>query len=668
MTPAMKVQGACLQCFLCFLVVATSVDRPLAAQALYSERLGNGSELLVIAEPLADVTTIVWPAMGDEDVSSTVVTSGDLTLIADLEAALTGEADDAAPSVLIVVGGAPVPDIRGVLNRVLENRSPAPRPHVVPNNEVEGRFERRLGRPGSDAEIRLEVNLPPPADPSRSTVEVLWSLLPELLDEELKGVRSRTDGDLGLLEARTDSEMADIAVGRLRLGLARIAEAPSLRPERVDTATRRLLVQRRALLERHPDAGRLLLELWLAGGADAVREFLFAVEGVTLESVRAAAVQWLPRHPGNIVIVLPPRTYRPRFAEPPQIMHLESGLTAAVLERTGASLATLCMRPVVVPDLDYELAATVLSRLARELREDEHRPGWIWVDENPPQLELALPAGDFAQLGEVLQAALGRVTDDRRPVMAEGGSARRRALRLMAGFLGVAEGTQLSPASLLRPGNLALGMVAEDGEAATEALHKFWASEDRPQLVATARSIDPVPRTREAAAGGESALVIDLEFGTIGDEIVALVVAEILDRRAAEIFEASIDVLQPFIPGHRVVLLVASAPSPLHELETQLMQGWPALTAPVVEQELDGIRREVAAHSAAAWSGATGRARRCAAVATGGVQWRPASDLEMSIVAVSVETVNSTLAGFTDWKSLHNTGAGALPIVELDKN
>ena len=667
MTPAMKVQGACLQCFLCLLMVAASVVRPLAAQALYSERLGNGSELLVIAEPLADVTTVVWPAMSDGDVSFTVVISGDLTLIADLETALSGEVEDAAPSVLIVVGGAPVPEIRGVLNRVLADRPPAPRPHLVPENEVEGRFERRLGRPGSDAEIRLEVHLPPHADPSRSTVEVLWSLLPELMDEELKGVRSRTDGDLGLLEARTDSEMADIALRRLRLGLARIAEAPGLRPERVDTAARRLLVQRRAFLERHPDAGRFLLELWLEGGAEAVREFLFAVEGVTLESVRAAAQQWLPRHPGNVVVVLPPRTYRPRFAAPPQVVHFESGLTAAVLERTGASLATLCMRPVVVPDLDYELAATVLSRLARELRDDEHRPGWVWVDENPPQLELALPAGDFAQLGEVLQAALGRVADDRKPVLAEGGSARRRALRLMAGFLGVAEGTQLSPASLLRPGNLALGMVAEDGEAATEALHKFWASEELPEVVATSRSVDPVLRTREAAAGGESALVVNLELGTSGDEIVTLVVAEILNRRAAEIFEASIDVLQPFIPGHRVVLLVASASSPLHELETQLVQGWPALTVPVVERELDEVRREVAAHSAAAWSGATGRARRCAAVASGGVQWRPASDLEMSIVTVSVETVNSTLAGFADWKSLHNTGAGALPIAELNQ-
>ncbi len=648
-------------------MVGVGVVRPLAAQALYSETLGNGSELLVIAEPLADVTTVVWPTIDDGDVSSRAITSGDLTLIVDLEAALAGETNDAAPAVLIVVGGASIPELRGLLDRVLANRPPAQRPDPAPPNEVHGRFERRLGKPGSDAEIRLEVHLPPPADPSRSTVEILWSLLPELLSDGLEGVRTRTDGDLGVLEARTDSEMADIAYRRLELDIARVAENPSLRPERVAAAVRRLLVQRRALLERHPDAARFLLELWVKGGVDAVREFLFAVEGVTLEKVRAAAQEWLPQHPGNIVIVLPPRSYRPRFAEPPQIVQLDSGLTAAVLERTGASLATLCMRPVVVPDLDYELAATVLSRLARELRDDQERPGWIWVNTAPPQLELALPADEFVRLGEVLQAALGRVADDRRPVMAEGGSARRRALRLMAEFLGVAEGMQLSPASLLRPGNLALGLVAEDGETAADALHKFWAQEDLPQVVATSRPVAPVPRTREAAAGGESALVVDLELGAAGDEIVALVVAGVLNRRAAEIFEASIDVLQPFVPGHRLVLLVASASLPFDELESQLVRGWPALTAPVVEEELVGVRREVAALSSAAWSGATGRARRCAAVAAGAVQWRATSDLEMSILAVPAESVNSALAGVADWESLHNTGSGALPIVELDQ-
>ena len=623
---------------------------------------------MVIAEPLADVTTVVWPTIDDGDVSTRAITSGDLTLIVDLEAALAGETNNAAPAVLVVVGGASIPELRGLLDRVLANRPPAQRPDPAPEKEVQGRFERRLGKPVSDAEIRLEVHLPPPADPSRSTVEILWSLLPELLSDGLEGVRTRTDGDLGLLEARTDSEMADIAYGRLQLDLARIAENPSLRPERVAAAARRLLVQRRALLERHPDAARFLLELWVKGGVDAVREFLFAVEGVTLEKVRAAAQEWLPQHPGNIVIVLPPRSYRPRFAEPPQIVQLDSGLTAAVLERTGASLATLCMRPVVVPDLDYELAATVLSRLARELRDDQERPGWIWVNADPPQLELALPAGEFVRLGEVLQAALGRVADDRQPVMAKGGSARRRALRLMAEFLGVAEGIQLSPASLLRPGNLALGLVAEDGETAADALHKFWAQEDLPQVVATSRAVAPVPRTREAAAGGESALVVDLELGAAGDEIVALVVAGVLNRRAAEIFEASIDVLQPFVPGHRLVLLVASASIPFDELESQLVRGWPALTAPVVEEELIGVRREVAAFSSAAWSGATGRARRCAAVAAGAVQWRATSDLEMSILAVPAESVNSALAGVADWESLHNTGAGALPIVELDQD
>ncbi len=80
------------------------------------------------------------------------------------------------------------------------------------------------------------------------------------------------------------------------------------------------------------------------------------------------------------------------------------------------------------------------------------------------------------------------------------------------------------------------------------------------------------------------------------------------------------------------------------------------------------MRREVAALSSAAWSGATGRARRCAAVASGAVQWRSTSDLEMSILAVPTESVNSVLAGIADWKNLYNTGAGALPIVELDQD
>ena len=94
---------------------------------------------------------------------------------------------------------------------------------------MEGRLERRLGAAGSEAEIRLEVNLPPPSDPIRSAVEVLWDLLPEVLADDLAGVRSRVDSNQALFEAQTESSSADLAVRKLRLGLARFSENPAYR-------------------------------------------------------------------------------------------------------------------------------------------------------------------------------------------------------------------------------------------------------------------------------------------------------------------------------------------------------------------------------------------------------------------------------------------------------
>jgi len=667
MTPAMRVQGAYLQCFICFLVVALGAVKPVAAQALHVSRLANGSELLVVAEPLADATTVVWssPAEGDGHIG--VVTSGDLTLIADLETRLGGDVGAPAPAVVIAVGGASVSDLSALLERLFAARPPAPRPQPVLDPVVEGRFERRLGAPGSAAELRLEVMLPSPGATARSSVEVLWDLLPVLLGEGLEGVRSRVDGDRGLLEARTESETADMALRQLRISLATIAEAPDLKPAQVEASRRRLMVRRQALLERHPDAAERLLELWISGGVGAVREFLFAVDGVTVEGVREAARMWLPKHPGNVVLVLPPRTFNPRFAAPPRVVQLENGLSAAILERSGPLLATLCVRPVVVPDLDHEAAATILSRLARELRDDEERPGWVWVTAQPPQLELALPAEDFAQLGEVLQSALGRVTDDRQPVMAEGGSAHRRALRLMAGLLGVADGSTLSPATLLRTGNLALGVVAEDGEAAMEAVQKFWAVDGSFEGGATASAVAPVPRTREAAPGEDSVVVVGLELAVASGEVLALALAELLEQRSEDLLpEGTVEILSPFVPGHRVLLLVASASGPLDGVELRLKEGWETFTAPATDEELAEIRRRVAADTASKWSGATGRARRCAAVAAGAVRWRPAAELEMSALSVPVEMVNAILTGFSVWDNLQNTGAGILPIVELD--
>jgi hypothetical protein len=667
MTPAMKVQGTYLQYFLTFALVVGATS-PIAAQALYVDRLDNGGMLVVVAQPLADATTVVWPPVVDGDRAPAAVTSGDLTLVADLEAALGDDQKAASPSVIIAVGGASVSDLRTVLDRILADRPLAPAPSVLQDLLVEGRLERRLGVAGSDAEIRLEVSLPSPSDPSRSAIEVLWDLLPEVLADDLAGVRSRVDGNRGLLEARTESASADIAVSQLRLGLARIAENPAIQAGPVEGARRRLRVRRQAGLEEHPQSAEFILDLWLQGGADAVREFLFGVDGVTPRAVRNVASSWLPQHPGNVAVTLPPRSFNPRFASPPALLQLESGLSAAVLERSGAPLAALCMRPVVVPDLDDELAATVLARVARELRELEQRPGWVRVNSRPAQILLAAPTDQFSELIEVLRAALARAQEDRRPVMAEGGSARRRALRLMAGTLGLAEGSSLSPSTLLRTGNVSLGIVAEDVEAASEAVRKFWTSGGPALESATVGTVAPIPKTREAAAGSDSVLVVALELAVATDEALTLVLTELLaSRGAALVADGAGEILNPFVPGHRVLLVVASAAATMDVVETGVGEGWADFTSPVTEDELALVRRRVAAAHAGAWSGATGRACRCAAVASGAVQWRTSTDLEMAILSVPLEITNATLQSLGDLESLQNTGAGVLPIVEFDE-
>lgn len=419
-------------------------------------------------------------------------------------------------------------------------------------------------------------------------------------------------------------------------------------------------------MERHPEAALYVLELWGGGGSAAVREFLFSGDGVTVERVRTAARRWLPSHPGSVVMILPPRTFNPRFASPPEVLQLESGLAAAILERTGSPLATVCVRPVVVPDLDDEVAATILTRVARELRASSQRPGWVEVNLDPPQLELASTAEDFAVLMEGLRAAIPKVAGDARPLAFEGGNARRRALRLMAGLLGVAEGSELSPAALLRLDNLAFGMVAEDGEASAEAIRKFWGS-DAGVPDATVKTLAAVPRTREAVAGTESVLVSALELAVAGDEALRLVLEELLRDRGTKLWpDATVEVLQPFVPGRPVLLVVITAAAPMEDLEQMLEKGWQALTGPVTEEELTAVRRLVAARSAARWSGALGRARRSAAVAAGAVWWRSVSELEMGILSVPMDIVNLTLSDFPAWGDLKSTGAGILPIIEVE--
>jgi hypothetical protein len=667
MTAAMKVQGAYLQCFLA-LSMAMLVAQPAAAQALYVDHLGNGTELLVVAQPLASATTLAWPSEIDAGSTPRSLTSGDLTLVADIESALVTDETIPAPPVMIAVGGASVPDLRAVLERILAGRPPGPLRKIATEAETEGHLERRLGNAGSEAEIRLEVNLPLPSDPRRSDVQVLWDLLPEVLSKDLEGVRSRIDGERALLEAQVESSSADAAVRELRLGLARLAENPAVQTDTVEAAAVRLRVRRQALLEEHPQSAEVLLDLWLRGGASAVREYLFGVDGVTARTVHDAARTWLPQHPGNVILTLPPRSFNPRFAAPPSVFSFDNGFSAAVLGRGGAPLAALCMRPVVVPDLDDEVAATILARVARELREQEQRPGWVRVESQPPQIQLSAAADQFSELAEVLRAAVVQAGQDDRPVTMDGSDARRRALRLMAAFLGVAEGSSLSPASLLQIGNISLGIVAEDAEAATEAVRKFWSQGGASAGGATVGAVAPVLRTREAATGGDSVVVVALELAAVTGETLTLVLTELLASRSeALLADGAVEVLRPFVPGHRVVLVVATAPATVDVVEGSLREGWSTFVRSTSDQELAEVRRRTAARIAAEWSGISGRACRCAAVASGAVAWRTAADLEMATLSVPLDAVDAVLEGFADFENLPNTGAGLLPIVDIEE-
>lgn len=660
MTAAMKLQGSCLQCFLWLLTALVGPLPQAASQTLHATRLANGSELIVVGVGLADATTAAWPEPATPEAGPRVVTAGELTFVGELEAALAAAAGD--PPAVIIVAGAALPGVvRGAVERALGGAAPTALPPVASRVLEEGRTERRLGPPGSDAELRLEVALPPPGDPQRTPVEVLWELMPELLDLDLAGLRTRIDGDRGLLEARVDAAAVDLTLSRLRLGLARVAEEPRLQDAMVEAAARRLTVRRRAVLEEHPGGALQLLALWRAGGAAAAREFLFAGDGVTGATVRDAAHRWLPRHPGAALVILPPQVFNPRFATPPQVLTLDSGLTAAILERDAAALAVVCLRPVVVPDLDHGAAAAVLTRIAQGLRAGAERPGWVGVRTSPPQIELAGAPEQFAELLEALRSATLRVAEDPRPVVSPADDSRRRALALMAGLLGVAEGAELSAAALLRPDNLALGAVAVDGEAAAEALEKFWSG--GAELTASVRPLAAVPRTREAVPGSMSTLVAAVDLAIAPGEAEPVVLAELLDGRLATLFaDHSTEVLSPFVPGRRVLLLVVTAAGPLDAVEGRLAKKWRELTAPVGEGELAAVRRRAAAEGVARGSGALGHGRRCAAVAVGAARWQPAAEEERAVLAVTVEELNRVLRAVGPWGELQTTAAGVLPI------
>ena len=113
MTPAMKLQGYYLQCLISLLLIG-AVAAPVGAQALHSESLTNGTEFLLVTQPLADATTVVWWSETEDGAAPRSVTSGDMTLIADLEDALAADLSLSAPPVVIAVGGARLNELRAL--------------------------------------------------------------------------------------------------------------------------------------------------------------------------------------------------------------------------------------------------------------------------------------------------------------------------------------------------------------------------------------------------------------------------------------------------------------------------------------------------------------------------------------------------------------------------
>lgn len=676
MPPDMRVQTALLKGVLGGVLSLVSMAfcvGAVQAQALLVESLPGGTVLVLVNQPLADATTLVWPqALDGEEAATGRLIAGRLSLVADVEAALGTPGDDEeprpAPPVIVAVGGASAEELSSLLDRILRDR---PTSSMAPSSAatlVEGGLDRRLGSPGSEALLRLEVLLPPPDDWRRSSVEVLWDLLPKILSDVVPALESRVEGAIGVLEGRVDAELAEVTISGLRLELARLATDPVLQADDVAEARRRLQVRRYAVLEEHPDAAQRVFEHWLAGGEAAVREFVFGIQGVTLGSVREAAAGWLPTHPGRAQLILPPRVFNPRFAVGPRIHQMGNDLTAAILERRGAPLAVVCLRPVMVPDLDGEVTATVLARLARELRSASSRPGFVRVRSAPPLIEVAGPVDGFGELMEQLTNAYLAVVADDTPVSDTGGDARRRALDLMAGLLRLTEEEDPSPATLLRPGNLALGVVANDAEAAAEGLSKFWSVELGDGGMTDVQSVAAVPRTRVAAPGNESVMVVALETAFGGNEAVSMVVREVLESRARVVWpEGRVDVLNPYVPGRSLLLVELGSPGTVDEVEKMVGQGWASLISTVDEEELAPIKRRVAALASAEMSGVAGHARRCAATAAGAARWHQPAEFELEILTVGPEIVNAVLAGFVDFAGLQTTAAGTLPISELKR-
>ncbi|MCP4895796.1 MAG: hypothetical protein GY906_02380, partial [bacterium] len=647
--------------YFCVLLTTLGCLNFAQAQALSLRTLESGIQLVHVAQPLAQSTAVSWLDGSVDPPESVLVVGGALTLTAELEEAF--RIDEMLPvSPVVVAVGAAAPDELVLLFERLSGARPLlTNTHPAREELIEGVTERRLASPGDEASLRLGLAIPEPSDPRRNSVLVLVEMLPRLLAPQLPGVILRSTKDIFWLEARVDPEMAEVTLRQVRLALARLAQDPQLSLESVTAARGRLVTLRRAELDEAQGAAQVLLELWCAGGEIAVRHYLFGLAGVTFDQVRDAARDWLPEHPGMAMLGLPPRVFSPRFAGPPDERRLGNDMSVAVVERTGSPLAVLCVRPVMLPDVDGDIAATILTRLARQIRANVAAPGWVRIQVRPPLLELAGPPEGFAELCEVLGAALRAMAQDSQSVPLVGEDSRRRALQLMGGHIGLAEGTELTPSALLDPDNLAIGAVVADGEEAWEAFDKFLVAgvSNREGLGRTAMTNGD--RFRVRAPGSRSTVIVELPFDSPVGAPVAQVTLRLLAARA-DLEGLEIELISPLVPGREVLLLLATAEANLDDVEVQVAELWPQLTVATSETELAPLRRETAAQRAAEQSGALGRARLAAAVAAGDRAWLLGTQDEMRVLTVESEEVTAQLEQWRDLAALRVTGAGVLPI------
>ncbi len=211
----------------------------VGAQALTVRSLEGGTEVVLVTQTLAEMSSGCWPVLTENmEMQGRCVVGSDLTFTAALQAELAGLEE--APSVLIIVGGSGRREAIDLAERVLEGKVTGASLAPADQSLEEGGQERRLGQPGGPSILRLEVQFPPVDDADRTAIEVLWTLLPRHLTKINSGLRTRIEGDVGTLELSVDGDLGGHELRSLRLGLAQVSGDPSLEAEAVEGEAKRL--------------------------------------------------------------------------------------------------------------------------------------------------------------------------------------------------------------------------------------------------------------------------------------------------------------------------------------------------------------------------------------------------------------------------------------------